>query len=169
MSSSSFSISAWSMSHYFFKHCNHDFQTHHLKQLFYLISFHQLLNDTVNVMKTFQYIDVIDEFSILQSLIITTFRLFIWIVYFTSSIFSSSINIDMSLVFFIDRLWLLEEILSHRWKLCMLTFLIMQRSNIIQTALNWDLLTLLTSIQTQNRIKRFIVDIMYRWISWSIN
>jgi len=53
MSSSSFSISAWSTSHYFFKHCSHDSQ--YLKQLFYLISFHQLLDDIVNVMKMFQY------------------------------------------------------------------------------------------------------------------
>jgi len=60
-------------------------------------------------------------------------------------------------------------VLLHEWKLCMMTFLITQRSNIVQTASNWDLLTLLTSIQTQNRIKRFIVDIMYRWISLSIS
>ncbi len=43
MSSSFFNISTWSTSHYFFEHCNHDFQTHYLKQLFYLISFHQLI------------------------------------------------------------------------------------------------------------------------------
>ncbi len=109
--------------------------------------------------------DAVDESQILRSLVITTRRLFIWIVYFTSSIFSSLTDIDMSLVFFVDRLWLLEEMLSHRWKLCMMTFLIMQHSNIIWTASNWDLLTLLTSIRTQNRIKRFVVDITYRWIS----
>ncbi len=57
--------------------------------------------------------------------------------------------------------------LSHEWKLCMITFLIMQHFNIFWTALNWDLLTLLTFIWTQNRIKKFIVNIMYRWISLS--
>ncbi len=53
MSLSFLNISAWSTSHYFFEHCNHDSQ--YLRWLFYLISFHQLLDDTVNVMKTFQY------------------------------------------------------------------------------------------------------------------
>ncbi len=114
-------------------------------------------------------IDAVDKLQILQSLVITTCRLFIWIVFFTSSIFSSLTDIDMSLIFFVDRLWLLERVLSHEWKLCMMTFLIMQRFNIIWTALNWDLLTLLTSIQTQNRIKRFVVNITYRWISLSVN
>ncbi len=109
-------------------------------------------------------IDAVDESQILRSLVITTRRLFIWVVFFTSSIFSSLTDIDMSLIFFVDQLWLLERVLSHEWKLCMTTFLITQRSNIVQTALNWDLLTLLTSIQTQNRIKRFVVNIMYRWI-----
>ena len=110
-------------------------------------------------------INTVDESQILRSLVITTRRLFIWVVFFTSSIFSSLIDIDMSLIFFVDRLWLLEEMLSREWKLCMTTFLITQRSNIVRTASNWDLLTLLTSIQTQNRIKRFVVDITYRWIS----
>jgi len=118
-------------------------------------------------MKTFQYIDVIDEFLILRSLVVTTLRLFIWIIYFTSSIFSSLTDFDMSLIFFVDQLWLLERVLSRRWKLCMTAFMITQRSNIIQTASNWDLLTLLTSIRTQNRIKRFVVNITYRWISLS--
>ncbi len=153
------------MSHYFFEHCSHDSQTHHLKRLFYLISFHQLLDNIIDVMKTFQYIDVINEFLILRSLVVTTLRLFIWIIYFTSSIFSSLTDFDMSLIFFVDQLWLLERVLSRRWKLCMTAFIITQRSNIIQTASNWDLLTLLTSIRTQNRIKRFIVNITYRWIS----
>ncbi len=110
-------------------------------------------------------IDAVNELQILQSLVVTTRRLFIWVVFFTSSIFSSLTDIDMSLIFFVDRLWLLEKMLSHEWKLCTTTFLIMQHFNIIQTASNWDLLTLLTSIQTQNRIKRFVVNIMYRWIS----
>ena len=110
-------------------------------------------------------IDAVDESQISRSLVITIRRFFIWIVYFTSSIFSSLTDIDMSSIFFVDRLWLLEEMLSRRWKLSMTTFLITQRSNIIWTALNWDLLTLLTSIRTQNRIKRFVVDITYRWIS----
>ncbi len=114
-------------------------------------------------------INAVDKLQILQSLVVTTHRLFIWVVFFTSSIFSSLTDIDMSLIFFVDWLWLLEEMLSREWKLCMTTFLITQRSNIIQTALNWDLLTLLTSIQTQNRIKRFVVDIMYRWILLSIS
>ena len=74
----------------------------------------------------------------------------------------------MSLIFLVDRLWLLEEMLLHEWKLCMMTFLITQRSNIIQTASKKDFLTLLTFIQTQNRIKRFIVNIMYRWILLSV-
>jgi len=113
-------------------------------------------------------IDAVDELQILRSLVIITRRLFIWVVFFTSSIFSSLTDIDMSLIFFVDRLWLLEEMLSREWKLCTTTFLITQRSNIVQTALNWDFLTLLTSIRTQNRIKRFVVDITYRWISLSI-
>ena len=110
-------------------------------------------------------IDAVNESQILRSLVVTTRRLFIWVVFFTSSIFSSLTDIDMSLIFFVDRLWLLGEMLSHEWKLCTMTFLITQRSNIVWTASNWDLLTLLTSIRTQNRIKRFIVDITYRWIS----
>ncbi len=113
-------------------------------------------------------IDAVDESQILRSLVVTTRRLFIWIVFFTSSIFSSLTDIDMSLIFFVDQLWLLEEMLSRGWKLCMTTFLTTQRSNIVWTASNWDLLTLLTSIQTQNRIKRFVVDITYRWISLSV-
>ncbi len=113
-------------------------------------------------------IDTVDELQILWSLVVTTCRLFTWVVFFISSIFSSLTDINMSLIFFIDWLWLLEEMLSYEWKLCMMTFLITQRSNIVWTALNWDLLTLLTSIQTQNRIKRFIVNIMYRWISLSV-
>ncbi len=167
MSSSLFSISAWLTSHYFFKHCSHDSQ--YLKRLFYLISFHQLLDDTVDVMKTFRYrrSQQVANSSITCSHNSQTLHLSCLI---TSSIFSSLIDIDMSLIFFVDRLWLLEERLSHEWKLCTMTFLITQRFNIVQTASNWDLLTLLTSIQTQNRIKRFIVDITYRWISlpvWS--
>ncbi len=112
-------------------------------------------------------IDAVNELQILQSLVVTICRLFIWIVFFTSSIFSSLTDIDMSLIFFVDRLWLLEEMLSCEWKFCTMTFLITQRSNIVWTALNWDLLTLLTSIWTQNRIKRFVVNITYRWISLS--
>ena len=113
-------------------------------------------------------INAVDELQILQSLVVTTCRLFIWVVFFTSSIFSSFTDINMSLIFFIDRLWLLEEVLLHEWKLCMTTFLITQHFNIIQTASNWDFLTFLTFIQTQNRIKRFVVDIMYRWILLSV-
>ncbi len=162
MSSSLFSISVWSTSHYFFEHCNHDSQ--YLRWLFYLISFHQLLDDTVDVMKTFQYqrSQRVANSSITCSHNSQTLHLSCLI---TSSIFSSLINIDMSLIFFVDRLWLLEKMLSREWKLCMMTFLIMQCSNIVWTASNWDLLTLLTSIRTQNRIKRFVVDITYRWIS----
>ncbi len=113
-------------------------------------------------------IDAVDELQILWSLVITTCRLFIWVVFFTSSIFSSFTDIDMSLIFFVDQLWLLEKVLLYEWKLCMMTFLIMQRFNIVWTALNWDLLILLTFIQTQNRIKRFVINIMYRWILLSI-
>ncbi len=54
-------------------------------------------------------IDAVDELQILQSLVVTTFRLFIWVDYFTSSIFSSLIDIDMSLILFINQLWLLEK------------------------------------------------------------
>ncbi len=110
-------------------------------------------------------IDAVDESQILRSLVVTIRRLFTWVVFFTSSIFSSLTDIDMSLIFFVDRLWLLGGMLSRGWKLCTTTFLITQRSNIVRTASNWDLLTLLTSIRTQNRIKRFVVDITYRWIS----
>jgi len=106
MSSSSFSISVWSTSHYFFKHCSHVFQ--YLRWLFYLISFHQLLDDIVDVMKTFQYIDAINESSLLWSLAITTLRLHLSCL-ITSSIFSSFTDINMSLIFFVDWLWLLER------------------------------------------------------------
>ena len=75
-------------------------------------------------------------------------RLIIWIDFSTSSIFSSLTDFDMSLVFFVDQLWLLERMLSRRWKLCMIAFMITQCSNIIQTTLVWDLLILLTFIQT---------------------
>ncbi len=109
-------------------------------------------------------IDAVDESQILRSLVVTTRRLFIWVVFFTSSIFSSLTDIDMSLIFFVDWLWLLGKMLSCEWKLCTTTFLITQRSNIVWTASNWDLLTLLTSIWTQNRIKRFVVNITYKWI-----
>ncbi len=128
MSSNFLSISAWLTSHYFFEHCSHDSQ--YLRRLFYLISFHQLLNDTVDVMKTFWYRR---SWRVANSLITCshnsqTLHLNCLI---TSSIFSFLTDIDMSLIFFVDRLWLLEERLSHEWKLCMMTFLIMQRSNII--------------------------------------
>ncbi len=113
-------------------------------------------------------INAVNESQILRSLVITTCKLFIWVVFFPSSIFSSFTDIDMSLIFFVDQLWLLERMLLCEWKLCMMTFLITQRSNIVQTALNWDFLILLTSIQTQNRIKRFVVNIIYIWILLSI-
>ncbi len=106
MSSSFLSISAWSTSHYFFKHCNHDSQ--YLKWLFYLISFHQLLDDTVDVMKMFQYIDMINKLSSLQSLTVITLRLHLNYL-ITNSIFSSFTDIDMSLLFFVDWLWLLKK------------------------------------------------------------
>ncbi len=54
-------------------------------------------------------INAVNELQILQSLVIMTFKLFIWVNYFTSSIFSSFTDIDMSLIFFIDWLWLLEK------------------------------------------------------------
>ncbi len=54
-------------------------------------------------------INAVNELQILQSLVITTLRLFIWVNYFTSSIFSSFTDIDMSLILFVDQLWLLEE------------------------------------------------------------
>ncbi len=144
VSSSLLSISAWSTSHYFFGHCSHVSQ--YLRWLFYLISFHQLLDDTVDVMKTFRYRRSrrVANSSATCSHNSQTLHLSCLI---TSSIFSSLTDIDMSLIFFVDRLWLLEERLSHEWKLCMMIFLITQRSNIVQTALNWDLLTLLTSIR----------------------
>ncbi len=109
--------------------------------------------------------DAVDESRILRPLVVTTLRLITWVNYSTTSIFSSLTDIDMSLVFFVDRLWLLEGVLSRRWKLCTTAFLTTQRSNIVRTASNWDLLTLLTSIRTQNRIKRFVVGTTYRWIS----
>ncbi len=121
MSSSLFSISAWSTSHYFFKHCNHDFQ--YLKWLFYLISFHQLLDDTVDVMKMFWYqrSQQVANFLITCNHNFQTLHLSCLI---TSNIFSFLTDINMSLIFFINWLWLLEERLLHEWKLCMITFLI---------------------------------------------
>ncbi len=101
MSSSFFSISAWLTNHYFFEHCNHDSQ--YLKWLFYLISFHQLLNNIVDVMKMFWYQC---SWWIANSLITCnhnsqTFHLSCLII---SSIFSSFTDIDMSLIFFVNRL-----------------------------------------------------------------
>ncbi len=106
MSSSSLSISAWSTSHHFFEHCNHDSQ--YLKWLFYLIFFHQLLDDTVDVMKTFQY----QRSQRVANSLITcnhNFQTLHLSCLITSSIFSSFTDIDMSLIFFINQLWLLEE------------------------------------------------------------
>ena len=54
-------------------------------------------------------INAVDELQIFQSLVIMTFRLFIWINYSTSSIFSSFTDINMSLIFFVDWLWLLKK------------------------------------------------------------
>ncbi len=69
-------------------------------------------------------INAVNELQILRSLIIMTLKLFIWIDYSTSSIFSSLTDIDMLLIFFVDWLWLLEEMLSRRWKLCTTVFII---------------------------------------------
>ena len=106
MSSSSLSISVWSTSHYFFKHCNHDSQ--YLRWLFYLISFHQLLDDIIDVMNTFRYrrSRQVANSSTTCSHNSQTLHLNCLI---TSSIFSSFTDIDMSLIFFVDWLWLLEE------------------------------------------------------------
>ncbi len=71
-------------------------------------------------MKMFQYIDAIDELQILWSLVVTTLILRST---FSLDIFSSFTDIDMSLIFFVDWLWLLERVLSRRWKLCMIDFL----------------------------------------------
>ncbi len=76
-------------------------------------------------------INAVNMSWILWLLVITILKLIIWINYFTSSIFSSLTDINMSLIFFIDWLWLLEEMLSRRWKLCITAFLITQRFNII--------------------------------------
>ncbi len=54
-------------------------------------------------------IDAVNKSQILQLLVIMTFKLFIWVNYSTSSIFSSLTDIDMSLILFVDWLWLLEE------------------------------------------------------------
>ncbi len=75
----------------------------------------------------------------------------------------------MSLIFLVDRLWLLGGVLLHGWKLCTAAFLATQRPNIVRTASDWDLLALLTSIRTQNRIKRFVAGTTYRWISLPAN
>ncbi len=70
-------------------------------------------------MKTFQYIDVINELQILQSLIV---MILILRSTFSLNIFSSFTDIDMSLIFFVNWLWLLERMLLHKWKLCMINF-----------------------------------------------
>ncbi len=49
-------------------------------------------------------INAVNKLQIFQSFVITTCRLFIWIVFFTSSIFSFLTDIDMSLVFFIEKI-----------------------------------------------------------------
>ncbi len=145
MNSSSLNISVWSTSHYFFKHCNHDSQYFNDYSIWYLF-----INYLTTLLMWWRCFDInaVNKLQILRSLVVTTCRLFIWIVFFTSSIFSSFTDIDMSLIFFVDWLWLLERMLSCEWKLCIMTFLITQRFNIVWTASNWDFLTLLTSIQT---------------------
>ncbi len=57
-------------------------------------------------------IDAVNELQILWSLVIMTFKLFIWVNYSTSSIFSSLTDIDMSLILFINWLWLLENVMN---------------------------------------------------------
>ncbi len=59
-------------------------------------------------MKMFQYIDMINKSSSLQSLAVTTLRLHLNYL-ITNDIFSSLTDIDMSLLFFVDWLWLLKE------------------------------------------------------------
>jgi len=118
--SSPFSIPAWPTSHYSFGHCSHASQTHHLKRLFYLISFHQLLGGIVDVMETFQYTGVTDGSQIPRPLG-HNFQI-PHLGFLASSIFPSLTDIDMSLIFFVDRLWLLEGMLSRRWKLCTVGF-----------------------------------------------
>jgi len=63
------------------------------------------------VMKTFQYIDAIDGSQILRPLVVTTLILRPT---FPLDIFSSLTDIDMSLISFVDRLWLLGGMLSRR-------------------------------------------------------
>ena len=52
-------------------------------------------------MKMFQYIDMINKSSSLQSLAVTTLRLHLNYL-ITNDIFSSLTDIDMSLLFFVD-------------------------------------------------------------------
>ncbi len=70
-------------------------------------------------MKTFQYIDVMNKLQILQSLVIMTLILKST---FSLDIFSSLTDINMLLIIFVDWLWLLEKMLSRRWKLCTIDF-----------------------------------------------
>ncbi len=54
-------------------------------------------------------INAVNKLQILWSLIIMILRLFIWVNYSTSSIFSSFTDINMSLILFVNWLWLLEK------------------------------------------------------------
>ncbi len=69
------------------------------------------LNYSTTLLMWWRYfnINAVNELQILRSLVIMTLRLFIWINYSTSSIFSSLTDIDMSLIFFVNQLWLLEK------------------------------------------------------------
>ncbi len=47
-------------------------QAHHLKRLSYLISFHQLLGDAVDVVKMFRCTNAVDGEPLLRPLVVTT-------------------------------------------------------------------------------------------------
>ena len=118
MSSSLFSISAWSTSHYFFKHYSHDSQTEIDYSTWYLF-----INYLMTLSMWWRCFSISTQ-SMIANLTITcsynsqTLHLSCLML----NIFSSFTDIDMSLIFFVDRLWLLGKMLSRRWKLCTIDF-----------------------------------------------
>ncbi len=60
------------------------------------------MNKEVKLNELLQYINTVNELQLLQSLVIIILKLITWIDYFTSDIFSSYTDIDLSLIFFVN-------------------------------------------------------------------
>ena len=118
MSSSLLSISAWSTNHYFFEHCSHDSQTENDYSIWYLF-----INYSTALSMWWRRFSISTR-SMIANLTITCSHnsQTLHLSCLTLDIFSSFTDIDMSLIFFVDRLWLLGKMLSRRWKLCTIDF-----------------------------------------------